>query len=98
MPQIFPAAFCGFVDENDQDKLQNGHAFTHWGFKYHLLRLVSSHEFQENIRPKLKQCNTIDAVGHSLGGAMATLFSMCIHNAPKQGEAGFRDYAYMCFA
>ena len=71
-----------FLEFTGLDKAQEVVLETPMGFKYHLLRLVESRELQENIRPKLKFCNTIDAVGHSLGGAMATLFSMCIHNAP----------------
>ena len=96
--QVNPAAFCGFLDEKDEKSLQNGHSFTFWGFKYHLLRMVKSWQFQNWIRPKLKHCTSVDAAGHSLGGAMAILFSTCIHNAPKRGEAGYEDYALMGFA
>ncbi|CAK9000970.1 unnamed protein product [Durusdinium trenchii] len=96
--QVNPTAFCGFLDEKDKEGLQNGHTFTFWGFKYHLLRMVESPEFQTNIRSKLQHCTSVDAVGHSLGGAMAILFSMCIHNAPKPGQAGYADYAAMGFA
>ena len=95
--QVFPAHFCGFLDPKDENGLQNGHTFTFWGFKEQLLRMVSSVQFHENIRPELSKCDTVSAVGHSLKGAMATLFSMCVNKAHKKEEYGYEDYALMGF-
>jgi len=93
--KFWPVDFCGYVDEGDEKALQWGHTFTHWGFKYHLLRMVAAKEFQDDIRQKLPQCESVSSVGHSLGGAMATLFGMCVTRAPMKGEAGYRDYSLM---
>jgi len=52
--------------------------WVHTGFRNELRRMVKSSEWQRNVRPKLGQCSSVDAVGHSLGGATATLFTACV--------------------
>jgi len=93
--QFYPTAFCGLLEEEDEQHLRDNRHFTHNGFKYHLMRLVKSEQFQSIIRPKLQSCRDVSPVGHSLGGALATLFAACVNRAPQRGDAGYRDYAYM---
>jgi len=50
----------------------------HTGFKKELLRMVGSRSWQSNVRPKLSKCSSVDVVGHSLGGATASLFAACV--------------------
>lgn len=50
----------------------------HVGFRNEVRRLVKSESWQREIRPKLGKCSSVDAVGHSLGGATATLFTTCV--------------------
>lgn len=93
-----PVGFCGFLDEDDNTTfLQDGHAFVHRGFRQQLMYAVKSRAFQEHIRPKLQHCDGLDVMGHSLGGAMASLFAACVNRAPQEGQAGFMHYAYMGF-
>jgi hypothetical protein len=93
--RFYPSAFCGFLDERDEQHLQAGHVFAHRGFRDQLLRVVQSSEYQANIRPLLSSCTTVMPVGHSLGGAMAELFAACVSRAPQRGQAGYADYAYI---
>jgi len=62
----------------------------HLGFRNELLRMVGSSSWQTNIRKKLGKCSSVDAVGHSLGGAVATLFTACIEH-----QNGSSDYNKM---
>jgi len=50
----------------------------HRGFKSELLTMVESSSWQSNVRSKLGKCSSVDVVGHSLGGATATLFAACV--------------------
>lgn len=50
----------------------------HGGFKAELMSMVNSEQYQQQIRPKLGKCKEVDVVGHSLGGAVASLFAACI--------------------
>jgi len=52
--------------------------WVHTGFRNELRRMVQSSEWQSEVRPKLGKCSSVDVVGHSLGGATATLFAACV--------------------
>jgi len=78
--QILRSDFCGLGQQ------------VHNGFREATLRIVDTDEFQQHVRPKLGKCSKVEAVGHSLGGAIASLFTACAHNSVKAGEPGFDDY------
>jgi len=63
-----PASFCGLPQQ------------VHKGFKEALLRIVEDPVWQSNIRSQFFMCRLVIPTGHSLGGAMATLFSACVAN------------------
>lgn len=68
----------------------------HKGFRDHLRRIVSSPVWQNKIRPYIPGCSELLVTGHSLGGAMAELFTACAARAPKPGEEGYEeDYKYI---
>lgn len=60
----------------------------HTGFRNEVRRMTGSSEWQDNIRPILPSCASVWTVGHSLGGAQATLFAACINS----GNSGDNDY------
>jgi len=62
--------FCGLEDR------------VHAGFRDQLRAVVTTEDFQQNIQTKLPKCNGLTVAGHSLGGALAALFSACVNNAP----------------
>jgi len=49
----------------------------HTGFMDELRKMVNSDTWQNEIRPKLGKCSSVDTMGHSLGGATVTLFTAC---------------------
>jgi len=65
----------------------------HTGFKKELLRMVGSSSWQSNVRSKLGKCSSVDVVGHSLGGATATLFAACV-----DFQNGSDDYKKMSWS
>lgn len=75
--------FCGFPTK------------VHTGFRDHLRRIIQSSGFQNEIRPNLSMCSEVLVTGHSLGGAMAELFTACAAHAPGFGEPGHEDYKYV---
>lgn len=75
-------SFCGFDG-------------VHMGFAAETKRIVAQPSFQENIRSLLPKCRKVYAVGHSLGGAVAELFTACVHHSPGSGEAGYDDFKSM---
>ena len=72
---------------------RDGDSFVHSGFWAELYRMTQVPSWQQNIRPRLPYCKGVSVFGHSLGGAMASLFAACIGRAPKNGTFGFEDYA-----
>lgn len=62
----------------------------HLGFRDELLRMVEGASFQTHIRSKLGKCSSVDSVGHSLGGAVAMLFTACV-----DWQNGSDDYKKM---
>ncbi|CAE7547032.1 unnamed protein product [Symbiodinium necroappetens] len=72
---------------------RDGDSFVHSGFWAELYRMTQVPSWQQNIRPRLPYCKEVSVFGHSLGGAMSTLFAACIGRAPKNGTHGYEDYA-----
>lgn len=52
----------------------------HNGFRSEVMRVVQTSQYLENIKPKLSSCSKVTALGHSLGGAMASIFMACANN------------------
>lgn len=64
----------------------------HSGFKISVMHIVHVPDFQDKVRPNLGHCRSVDAVGHSLGGSIATLFTACAHSTVGPGQAGYDEY------
>jgi len=69
-----PVSFCGLSQK------------VHRGFSDALMSMVYDYGWQSFIRSNLNTCSEVSVVGHSLGGAMATLFSACV---AKSGSSEF---------
>jgi len=65
-------SFCGLEER------------VHKGYAENMMRMTQSPEWQSNIRTKLPSCASVWAVGHSMGGAMASIFTACIHAAKSE--------------
>lgn len=72
--------FCGFSG-------------VHKGFVNEFKQIVSTDNFRRNVRDKLPNCAKVHASGHSLGGALAELFTACANKAPVAPSPGAADYA-----
>jgi hypothetical protein len=81
--QIGRTDFCGLEQR------------VHTGFAQATMRITTTEAFQNNVRPRLGRCSSVEAVGHSLGGAMASLFTACAHNTVSEGDDGFDEYKYI---
>lgn len=76
---IIRVSFCG---------LSQG---IHTGFRNEVRRITGASSWQTNVRSKFSSCASVWAVGHSLGGAQATLLAACANN----GKSGDKDYDQM---
>lgn len=65
----------------------------HRGFRNAMQSMVNEPSWQNGIRPYLGKCSKVNVVGHSLGGATATLFHACASRAP----GGNPDWEMMSF-
>jgi len=66
--------------------------WVHFGFRSELRRMVQGSEWQSEVRPKLGKCSSVDVVGHSLGGATATLFAACVDW--QNGSDDYKDMSW----
>jgi len=74
--RFYDVHFCGAGDN------------VHGGFVDQLRTILDTQSFKSNIQSKLPKCNDLTVVGHSLGGALAALYSYCLN----KGSAGGSDY------
>mmetsp|Transcript_81347 Transcript_81347/g.143556 ORF Transcript_81347/g.143556 Transcript_81347/m.143556 type:complete len:354 (-) Transcript_81347:25-1086(-) len=58
--------FCGFPE-------------VHQGYARELRSMMADHKWKK-LQAKLSKCNSLSVVGHSLGGALAELFSACVNS------------------
>jgi hypothetical protein len=81
-----PASFCGLQER------------VHRGFRDHLMRIVKTSAFQNNIRAKLPSCSKVTITGQSLGSALAELFTACVQEAPSSSSDSRGDYSHIGWA
>lgn len=67
----------------------------HRGFRDHMRRMVRASSWQREVRPNLGRCSKVYVAGHSLGGAMASLFTACAASAPSSGDGFSEDYSFI---
>jgi len=52
----------------------------HYGFVKQIREITKESSYVSQIQEKLPQCTKVTAVGHSLGGALAALWTACVNN------------------
>jgi len=72
--RFYDTDFCGLQDS------------VHGGFRDQLRAIVDHPDFQYWITGKMRQCEDVSVIGHSLGGALAALYSYCLNAGPSGGE------------
>lgn len=80
---VVQESFCGLSER------------VHKGFRDHMRRIIRNPTWQQEVRPHLGRCRNVFATGHSLGGAMATLFTACTANAPSSRSGYDEDYSFI---
>lgn len=83
--KLFRTDFCGLKQR------------VHTGFRNCTMAMVDEPSFQASVRPKLGHCKSVTVLGHSLGGAIAGLFTACAHNQVKPGEPGYEEWQKIWF-
>ncbi|CAE8589864.1 unnamed protein product [Polarella glacialis] len=73
--KMFGTGYCGFKD-------------VHSGYRDKLWWLMKYS--MPKLRPKLAKCNKVTVTGHSLGGALADIFSACA-NSQRQNDPDYRQ-------
>merc|ERR1719330_478509 len=72
--RFYDVDFCGLRDK------------VHGGFRDQLRAILDTSSFKNNIQNKLPKCKKLTVVGHSLGGAIAALYSYCVNTGPSGGD------------
>jgi len=75
------------VPQNPKD------TFVHRGFRNQLRRMIETKSFEERVHARLPFCSQVDVFGHSLGGAMAEMFTSCAERPKTKGDYGFKDFS-----
>jgi len=83
--KLFRTDFCG---------LEQG---VHTGFRNSTMAMVLEPSFQDKVRPKLGHCRNVAVLGHSLGGAIAGLFSACANSKVQPGQKGHDEFQRINF-
>merc|ERR1712187_1037426 len=101
----FPVAFCGLTQRGENccsdspickatcqpERPQD--SFVHMGFRNQLRRIVGTKAFQDHIHANLPSCASVTTFGHSLGAAMAELYTACAERHLAAGDFGFQDFS-----
>jgi len=76
-------AYCGFQK-------------VHKGFVKEMTMILEEPYWLANYKPKLSSCKMVRATGHSLGGALATLFAACANNvAVAEDDPHFQKLSWV---
>lgn len=81
--KVIRVSFCGLEQK------------VHLGFKEALNKIVNSSRFKKEVNDNLGHCSAVDVVGHSLGGALAALFTACSGNYLQSWQEGYDEHKHM---
>ena len=88
-----------FVGSNNDPTSYCGRNGIQSGVKDELVGIVNDSQYASIIKPSLETCHEVSCVGHSLGGSLCNLFTMCANqgreNYEKMGnfdESTWDDY------
>lgn len=90
--------FTNFVNNSNDATSYCGRSGVHDGIKNELWKITDNPRYASVIVPALETCHDVTCVGHSLGGALCNLFTMCanqrLENLDESHDAqtGWDDY------
>lgn len=75
-----------------------GRQGVHIGVRNELWQITHNQDYQDVIKPALETCHEVTCVGHSLGGALCNVFTMCANqgheNLDQWDDEGMYDDYY----
>ena len=67
----------------------------HIGVRNELWQITHDSQYQNIIKPALETCHEVTCIGHSLGGALCNVFTLCANNGKedldRKDDAGMWD-------
>ncbi|KAL7479429.1 hypothetical protein ACHAW6_005161 [Cyclotella cf. meneghiniana] len=82
------ADFADFVGLNNMPTSYCGRDGIHSGVKKELWRITHDSQYESSIKPALETCHEVTCVGHSLGGSLCNLFTMCANQGMENLDGG----------
>lgn len=76
----------GFVGRNKDPTSYCGRNGIHSGVKNELWEITHDSQYASVIKPALETCHEVTCVGHSLGGSLCNLFTMCANQGKENLE------------
>ena len=75
--------FMNFINSGNDETTYCGIERVHSGVSNKLLKLITDDQYANAIKPALETCYDVTCVGHSLGGSLCNLFTMCANQDPS---------------
>ena len=83
-----------FVGRNNNPTSYCGRSGIHSGVKDELWAITHNSQYSTVIKPALETCHEMACVGHSLGGSLCNLFTMCANQGRENLDSmGYTDEA-----
>ncbi|KAL3784817.1 hypothetical protein HJC23_006954 [Cyclotella cryptica] len=80
--------FADFAGANNNPTYYCGRGGIHSGVKKELWSITHDSQYASSIKPALETCHEVTCVGHSLGGSLCNLFTMCANQGMENLDGG----------
>ena len=84
--------FTAFINSSNDETTYCGIERVHSGVSNKLLKLITDDQYAIEIKPALETCFDVTCVGHSLGGSLCNLFTMCANQDSLIGAQSWDEY------
>ena len=75
--------FMNFINSGNDETTYCGIERVHSGVSNELSKITRNSQYANTIKPALETCYDVTCVGHSLGGSLCNLFTMCANQDPS---------------
>ena len=62
------------------------------GVRDELWQITNDQQYQDVIKPALETCHEVTCVGHSLGGSLCNIFTLCANHGMPTDPDGLDDW------
>ena len=84
--------FMNFINSGNDETTYCGIERVHSGVSNELSKITRNSQYANTIKPTLETCYDVTCVGHSLGGALCNLFTMCANQDSLIGAQSWDEY------